>query len=80
MTINNNYINITLLKNIIKKYFPVRLIGYKDRKTYLLHILSRAIAILSNKARFIKEQCDGTIDLRRKKKDAVIQLLKKPQL
>jgi len=64
------------VEDIIKKYFPVRLIGYKDRKTYLLHILSRAIAILSNKARFIKEQCDGTIDLRRKKKDAVIQLLK----
>ena len=32
--------------------------------------------ILSNKAKFIKEQCDDIIDLRKKKKDAVIQLLK----
>ena len=32
--------------------------------------------MLSNKARFIKEQCDDVIDLRKKKKDVVIQLLK----
>ena len=32
--------------------------------------------LLSNKARFIKEQCDDVIDLRKKKKDVVIQLLK----
>jgi len=32
--------------------------------------------ILSNKARFIQEQCDDKIDLRRKKKDQVIDMLK----
>ena len=64
------------VEDIIKKYYPIRLKGYKDRKAYLLKILSRAIAILTNKARFIKEQCDNVIDLRRKKKDVVIQLLK----
>ena len=31
---------------------------------------------LSNKARFIKEQCDDVIDLRKKKRDVVIKLLK----
>ena len=31
---------------------------------------------LTNKARFILEQCDDTIDLRKKKKDEVIGLLK----
>ena len=48
------------VEDIIKKYYPIRLNGYKDRKAYLLKILSRTIAILSNKARFIKEQCDGS--------------------
>ena len=31
--------------------------------------------VLSNKARFIKEQCDDVIDLRKKKKQQVIELL-----
>jgi len=64
------------VEDVIKKYYPIRLQGYKERKNYLLKILSRTIAILTNKARFIKEQCDGTIDLRRKKKIEVIELLK----
>ena len=34
------------------------------------------VKLLSNKARFIEEQCNDTIDLRRKKKDQVIELLK----
>ena len=64
------------VEDIIRKYFPIRLIGYNDRKKYLLKILSRAIDVLTNKAKFIKEQCDNVIDLRRKKKDVVIALLK----
>ena len=64
------------VEDIIRKYFPIRLIGYNDRKTYLLKILSRTIDVLTNKAKFIKEQCDNIIDLRRKKKDVVIALLK----
>jgi len=38
--------------------------------------VEKIIKILSNKARFIKEQCDNTIDLRRKKSDEVNELLK----
>ena len=34
------------------------------------------VMILSNKARFIKEQCDDIIDLRKKKKAVVIEMLK----
>ena len=34
------------------------------------------LVVLSNKARFIKEQCDDNLDLRRKKKNVVIELLK----
>ena len=36
----------------------------------------KIVKLLSNKARFIQEQCDDEIDLRRKKKDEVIEILK----
>ena len=64
------------VESIIEKYYPVRLQLYKDRKEYLIQALKRIVKILSNKARFIKEQCDDNLDLRRKKKDVVVQLLK----
>ena len=38
--------------------------------------LKQIVKILSNKARFIKEQCDDNLDLRKKKRNIVIQLLK----
>ena len=41
----------------------------------MLEQLEKMIKILSNKARFIEEQCNDVIDLRRKKKTVVIQLL-----
>ena len=63
------------VESIIDKYYPVRLQLYKDRKEYLISALERIVKVLSNKARFIKEQCDDNLDLRRKKKDVVIQIL-----
>lgn len=64
---------------IIDKYFPIRYKGYVDRKQYLIDALSKELVKISNKARFIKENCDNVIDLRRKKKDVVIQLLTQRQ-
>ena len=62
--------------DIIDSYYPIRYTGYKKRKTYLLQDLSRKILLSSNKARFIQENCDETIVLRKKKKAEVILLLK----
>lgn len=62
--------------DIIDCYFPLRLEGYVKRKEYLIKHIERIVMILSNKARFIQEQCDDKIDLRRKKKDQVIDMLK----
>ena len=67
------YVNV---QEIINKYYPIRYAGYIDRKDYQIKKLERELLLLSNKARFIKEQCDDVIDLRKKKKDVVIQLLK----
>ena len=60
---------------IIDKYFPIRYDGYVRRKEYLIDSLTKELITISNKARFIKENCDEVIDLRRKKKDVVVNLL-----
>ena len=64
------------VQEIIDKYYPIRYKGYVDRKEYQIKKLERELKLLSNKARFIKEQCDDIIDLRKKKKEVVIELLK----
>jgi len=61
--------------DIAEAYFPVRLQVYKDRKEHQIRCLKRLVTLLHNKARFIEEQCQDIIDLRRKKKAAVIHLL-----
>ena len=64
------------VESIIEDYYAIRLETYQKRKDYQIESLNKFVKILSNKAKFIKEQCDDVIDLRKKKKDAVIQLLK----
>jgi len=61
---------------IIEDYIPIRLEYYQKRKEYQIKELEKMLIVLSNKARFIKEQCDDNLDLRRKKKSVVIELLK----
>ena len=73
---NKNLENMLTFQEIIDTYYPIRYAGYVDRKDYQIKKLERELVLLSNKARFIKEQCDDVIDLRKKKKDVVIQLLK----
>lgn len=62
--------------DIINDYYGIRYDMYIKRKEYMINNLEKVVKELSNKARFIKEQCDDTIDLRRKKKSQVIDLLK----
>lgn len=64
------------VNEIIQTYIPVRLEYYTKRKTYNLNKLRRELMILTNKARFIVQQLDDEIDLRRKKKGEVFELLK----
>ena len=61
---------------IINDYYKVRFLGYNKRKKYMLDLMEYQVKLLTNKAKFILEQCEDKIDLRRKKKDAVIALLK----
>jgi DNA topoisomerase-2 len=60
---------------IIEEYYGIRLEFYNKRRTYQIDSLNKELVILSNKARFINDNLDSTIDLRRKKREEIIQLL-----
>ena len=63
------------VNEIIDDFFNVRLEYYGLRKEYLIDVLERELIVLSNKAKYIQEVLNGTIDLRKKKKDEIIQML-----
>jgi DNA topoisomerase-2 len=63
------------VQEIIDDYFETRLQMYQTRKDYMVNALEKELVLLSNKAKYIKENLDGTIDLRGKKKEQVIQML-----
>jgi DNA topoisomerase-2 len=63
------------IQEIIDDYYQIRIEYYEDRKEYLIDALEKDIMILSNKAKYIKELLDGTIDLRKKKKQEIIDML-----
>jgi DNA topoisomerase-2 len=63
------------VNEIIDDYYSIRLNYYDDRKDNLIENLERELLILSNKAKYIKEVLDGTIDLRKKKKQEIMDML-----
>lgn len=66
------YANVT---DIIDEYYVVRLDYYAKRKAYLVATLQRELNILANKTKYINEVLNDTIDLRRKSKDDIRQIL-----
>jgi DNA topoisomerase-2 len=63
------------VKDIIDTYYDKRLQLYGVRKDFMIDALEKELVLLTNKSRYIKENLDGTIDLRKKKKDEVNQML-----
>jgi DNA topoisomerase-2 len=63
------------VSDIIDAYYETRLKMYRTRKEYLIDALEKELIVLSNKAKYIKENLDGTIDLRKKKKEQVTEML-----
>jgi DNA topoisomerase-2 len=61
--------------DIIDAYYVVRLKMYQTRKDNMIERLERELIMLSNKAKYIQENLDGTIDLRKKKKEQVVEML-----
>lgn len=60
---------------IIDDYFDVRIEMYNDRKKYMINALEKELLYLSNKAKYIQENLNDTIDLRKKSKELVVQML-----
>jgi DNA topoisomerase-2 len=63
------------VEEIIDDYYDIRLEHYDSRREYLIDTLEKDIVELSNKAKYIQELLDGTIDLRKKKKQEIIDML-----
>ena len=64
------------VKEIIDDYYKVRLTGYVTRKAHIIKVMENELVLLSNKVRYIKENLDDTIDIRRKKKNVIIKTKK----
>ena len=67
------YNNVT---EIIDEYSITRLELYDTRKKYMISSLEKELCVSTNKARYVQELLDDTIDLRKKKKDEVCLMLK----
>ena len=65
----------TSVCEIIDDYYVSRLELYKVRKDAMIVVLENELILLSNKVKYIKEVLDGSIDLRRKKREEVSQML-----
>ena len=61
--------------DIVDDYMKVRILMYTLRKEFLIRSFEREVMLLSNKARYIGENLEGTVDLRRKKKDVINKML-----
>jgi DNA topoisomerase-2 len=63
------------VEEIIDDYYLIRLEHYEDRKDFIIKALEKELLILSNKAKYIQELLNDTIDLRKKKKQEIIDIL-----
>ena len=67
------------VREIIDDYYTVRLDAYQSRKDNIIQNIQNELVVLSNKKRYIQEILDDTLDLRKKKKDTIIDILKTKQ-
>ena len=72
---NDKLRKYTSPNDIIRDYFDTRMRLYVERKDYMIKQLERELLILSNKHRYIQETLDGDIDLRRKKRAEITEML-----
>jgi DNA topoisomerase-2 len=60
---------------IIDEFYVVRLETYAKRKANQVQVMEQKLVKLSNRAKYILGNLDGSIDLRRKTNDTVVSLL-----
>ena len=64
------------VESIIDEYYDTRLNMFQTRKDYMINTLEKELIILLNRKKYINETLNDTIDLRKKKKEVVIDMLK----
>jgi len=69
-------IKFAKVEDLIVRYMDVRMNYYVKRKAHQVVALEKESCVLSNKARFISELLEDTIDLRKKKSAEVSAILK----
>ena len=74
---NDTLKKYTRIDDIIYDYYGKRLEMYNLRKEYIVAEIERELRVLSNKAKYIEEVLSDTIDLRRKSKDIIDEMLEK---
>lgn len=62
-------------EEIIDDFYTVRLEFYDKRKIYQIEQLTNELVVLSNKARYIQEILNDSLDLRKKKQKEIIDIL-----
>jgi DNA topoisomerase-2 len=72
---NEKLCHFESVSDVIKHYMKVRLDIYVKRKAFQIEQLKRETDLLKNKARFITELLNNTIDMRGKKKEQVSEML-----
>ena len=72
---NDKLKKYSCVEEIIDDYYLVRWSIYEKRKEYMINMLEKEMLFLRNKVRYIQETIDGTIDLRNKRNDAVINMM-----
>ena len=65
----------TSVPEIIDDYFETRLQLYQVRKDHLIASLTQDLLLLSNKSKYIQENLNGTVDLRKKNSEEVTAML-----
>lgn len=63
------------VEEIIDEFYDVRLNIYRKRKTFMVEELQKRLIKLSNRARYISCNLDGSVDLRRKSSTIIQELL-----
>ena len=67
------------VSEIIDDYYEIRFEYYEDRKDYMIEHLENQLTILSNKVKYIGELLNDSLDLRKKTKSQIIELLKEKE-
>jgi DNA topoisomerase-2 len=72
---NEKLCHFKSVAEVVEHFMGVRLEGYVKRKASQIKHLTSEVEVLKNKARFITEVLDSTIDMRGKKREQVSEML-----